>query len=288
MIRVRIVDTPAPEPTHDLPVGEIMRRARLGYGMELPFVSTRLNIRLEHLEAIEAGDASRLPGRVYAIGFVRAYADFLQLESDKIVYLFKSQCIGHDVRRELSFPVPVTESRAPAVWMVIASVCVVAAVIAGFVMLQGKQPDHMTPALPTDVAAELEAHTAPEQAEPEADTAPPEKQDAKTFDEVVEKAAAPEPTPSLPLTLKAREASWVELRPADNPDKILISRVLKAGESYTTVAMDAVILSTGNAEAVDVYWGKQPVDVLKGRTGVVRNLPVSRLAMYKTKETPNE
>src|SRR5690606_34117926 len=95
MLKLRMVDKNILDHYTDLPVGEVLRRARLGFGMEIPYASSRLNIRPEHLDAIEEGDASRLPGRVYAIGFVRAYADFLQLDADKIVYMFKSQVIGH-------------------------------------------------------------------------------------------------------------------------------------------------------------------------------------------------
>jgi len=263
MLKLRMVDKNILDHYTDISVGEVLRRARLGFGMEIPYASARLNIRKEHLQAIEDGDISRLPGRVYAVGFVRAYADFLQLDSDKIVYMFKSQVIGHTVARNLNFPVPVAESRNPAWWMVAASVGTLAVIGLLFWALGG-QNEEATPELPAAI------------------TAKPESKPALT-------AAGEDPIVQGNGKLKitaASEASWIEIRSADEPDKIIFSRVLKKGESYTAPDMNDLLLSTGNAEAITVAWSDKPIDVFEGRRGIVRNLPVSALSAYKTRATP--
>lgn len=260
MLKLRMVDKNILDHYTDLPVGEVLRRARLGFGMEIPYASARLNIRKEHLQAIEEGDITRLPGRVYAVGFVRAYADFLQLDSDKIVYMFKSQVIGHTITRELNFPVPVAETRNPAWWMVAASVGTLA-LIGMLFWLVGGSDDEAQPELPAAVVA----------AKPDVKPA----LETSTDDPIVQGDG------KLAITANA-EASWVEIRSGDEPDKILFSRVLKKGESYTAPNLSDLLLSTGNAESLTVTWEGKPIDVFEGRKGIVRNLPVSALSAYKS------
>ena len=74
-----------------------------------------LRIRARHLEAIEDGRFSDLPGSAYAVGFVRAYADHLGLHSEEVVRRFK-QDMGVQVkpsRVDLSFPEPLAEGGVP-------------------------------------------------------------------------------------------------------------------------------------------------------------------------------
>lgn len=262
MLKLRMVDRNILDHYTDLPVGEVLRRARIQFGLELPYVAAHLNIRPEHLAAIEAGDIARLPGRVYAIGFVRTYAEYLKLDSDKIVYLFKSQCIGHTTPRDLNFPIPVRESRNPAWWMVAASVGTLLVIGLLFSLLGGSSEESIEPELPAVTAA-----------------VPEQKPD------VPQQAAAVDLTPVVQgdgkLQITAAEASWVEVRAGENPDNVLFSRVLKKGESYTAPDMQNLLLSTGNAEGVKVSWAGKPVDVFEGRKGIVRDLPVSGLTAYK-------
>ena len=54
-------------------VGQDLRAARLSRGDDLATVSRALKIRKEHLEALEEDRFEALPGKTYAIGFVRSY-----------------------------------------------------------------------------------------------------------------------------------------------------------------------------------------------------------------------
>jgi hypothetical protein len=272
MLKLRMVDRNILDHYTDLPVGEVLRRARVQFGLELPYVAAHLNLRPEHLAAIEAGDIARLPGRVYAIGFVRAYADYLKLDSDKIVYLFKSQCIGHTTQRDLNFPIPVTESRSPAWWMVAASVGTLAIICLLFWTLGGSEPE-AKPALPEVVS---------EQPAPKSEPKPVQDAEAQPTPEA---EVVPVVQGNGKLRILAEESSWVEVRSSDDPDSIIFSRVMKAGESYTAPDTDNLTLSTGNAEGIRVFWDGNPVDVFEGRKGIVRELPVSGLSAYKVRST---
>ena len=107
----------------DLPVGEILRRARMHYGQSLEDIARIIRIRASQLEAIEQGQLEQLPGRVYAIGFVRSYSEYLGLDGDQMVHLFKRQSVGSRTKPELTFPVPASESKLPNLYVVGGSVC---------------------------------------------------------------------------------------------------------------------------------------------------------------------
>jgi hypothetical protein len=73
----------APAPT-DLPVvtvGQELSNARERKGKRLSDVWLVLKIRPDQLVAIEEGRFDVLPGRVYAIGYVRSYAAHLGLDA---------------------------------------------------------------------------------------------------------------------------------------------------------------------------------------------------------------
>jgi len=92
-------------------LGRVLKRARVSQGYEIPDVARTLRIRPEYLEALEEGDHARLPGRVYAIGFVRTYATFLGLDSAVAIERFKSEAtLAH---AQLQPPTPPPEGRVP-------------------------------------------------------------------------------------------------------------------------------------------------------------------------------
>lgn len=105
-------------------VGQDLRAARLRKGDDLASVSKALKIRKDHLEAVEEDRVDALPGRTYAVGFVRSYADYLGLDAVQYVERFKNQIAG----REEAAPKPQTfsdehdERRLPHGWVIIAVV----------------------------------------------------------------------------------------------------------------------------------------------------------------------
>lgn len=93
---------------------ECLAATRKAAGLSLAAVSDATKVKIEHLEAIEASDASALPIAAYAVGFVKAYARFLGLDEAALAEQFKKD-IGADqpVVSVASAPSPVTDSSAP-------------------------------------------------------------------------------------------------------------------------------------------------------------------------------
>jgi len=111
-------------------VGQDLRAARLRRGDDLATVSKALKIRKDHLEALEEDRLDALPGRTYAVGFVRTYADFLGLDALQMVERFKAEIAGRE-----SGPTPVSglpaheeERQLPHGWVIIA------VIVAGLVL----------------------------------------------------------------------------------------------------------------------------------------------------------
>lgn len=94
-------------------VGEELRAARESSGLGLEHISSALRIRRQHLEAIEDGRFEDLPGRVYALGFVRGYAEFLCLDADIVVNRYREEIAGPAPDAELNFPEPPAQQWRP-------------------------------------------------------------------------------------------------------------------------------------------------------------------------------
>lgn len=143
------VDAPPPPGDHsDLSVGEVLRRNRIFYEKSIHDVESVLRIRASYLEALERGEFHRLPGRVYAIGFVRSYAEYLGLDPDAMIRKFKAQAGGYSAKAEYTLPVPASESRAAGSWILVSSAACAILILSVWLMVS--QTDRsIVPEIPT-------------------------------------------------------------------------------------------------------------------------------------------
>jgi len=103
---------------HAVVIGTWLRACRLKRGDDLVAVARILRIRAIYLKAIEDGRYGDLPGPTYAVGFVRAYAEHLGLDSDEVIRRFKDEVSGINGAAELHFPSPKSEGGTPK-WAVL-------------------------------------------------------------------------------------------------------------------------------------------------------------------------
>lgn len=111
------------------PVSAVFETYREAYGLTLSDVSNALKIRVNYLEAIELGDYDSLPGRAFAIGYVRSIAEFLQLPSDIIVERFKAEAYASMAPSldRLSILQPPSEKKLSRGLVVLVSICLLVA-----------------------------------------------------------------------------------------------------------------------------------------------------------------
>ncbi|QJC77749.1 RodZ domain-containing protein [Pseudomonas umsongensis] len=75
--------------------GETLRQARESNGWSLAEVALKLNLTVNSLSNLEAGDFDKLPGHTFARGYIRAYAKLLGMDQAVLVQQF-DQSTGTD------------------------------------------------------------------------------------------------------------------------------------------------------------------------------------------------
>ena len=80
--------------------GEMLRKKREEKKLSLKEVENLISIRARYLQAIEEGSISTLLSGVYALGFTKQYAGFLEFDVDKLMKehpaAFQVQTHPHD------------------------------------------------------------------------------------------------------------------------------------------------------------------------------------------------
>jgi cytoskeletal protein RodZ len=70
-------------------LGEVLRTAREGKGVDLARVERDTKIRERYLSALERGEYRELPGAVYTKGFLRNYGAYLGLDPEYLIDLYR-------------------------------------------------------------------------------------------------------------------------------------------------------------------------------------------------------
>lgn len=110
-------------------VGADLRQTRTQRGLSINDIAQTLRIKPDFVRAIEESDFDALPGKTYAIGFVRAYADIMGAKSEEYMRRFKAEMIGAEelkfnaiTAREKRKPIPVGQLLTVAVVLVLSVV----------------------------------------------------------------------------------------------------------------------------------------------------------------------
>jgi cytoskeleton protein RodZ len=176
-------------------VGALLRRRREEIQQDVEDVSRQLRIRSAYIRAIEEGKFQELPGNAYAIGFVRAYADYLGLDGGNVVSDYRDELARRSRQNELVWPSEGGESRFPG--GAILGVCLFLglAIYGGWyyasqsggtgIKLIDQVPDYIKKATGVGQTAESEAPAEPTRTEAQA---------ATSSSEPAAPAAAPEAT----------------------------------------------------------------------------------------------
>ncbi len=267
-------------------VGQDLREARLRRGDDLATVSRVLKIRKDHLEALEEDRFEALPGRTYAVGFVRSYADYLGLDAVQCVERFKAEIAG----RSDESPPPITlidedeHRRLPQGWKIIAGVVLVLVLYGAYQLAESADrmlrepqtaapPQQMLPK-PAVVAHRKPAPSVVVLPPPPQTTPPAAAQSAPTTG--VPDQTAPEGTAAAPgavqpsgvaaplppgqsygeqnrnarVSLRMHQAARILVQGPDG--NVFINRTLKPGDTYHVPNLVGMTLTTSNAGAVEL------------------------------------
>jgi len=132
-LHLRDITTDIPLPIDT--VGAELRSARMRRGDDLRTIAQALRIRREQLEALEEARYDDLPGRAYALGFIRSYAEYLGLDTAHVVDRYKAEIDRSEKAREdLTFPKVTEETRLPRGTFLIVGVVVAMGIYGGWLL----------------------------------------------------------------------------------------------------------------------------------------------------------
>lgn len=204
------------------PLGARLKAQRHAMGLSLDEAAKRSGVRREFLSALERHDLGALPTVGYGLGYVRAYARVLGLDTVQAVADFKRDSeVPHDLNRPHSpHFVPKRRLRLPR--GTIPALGVVSAVVM----------------LGTWYGVQLETVASPDPA-------------VVTFNpDAVEESL---PTPDTVLTLRTTAPSWISIR--DDRDRRIVNRVFITGESWQMDVGSDYIVDVRDAGAVELLIG---------------------------------
>lgn len=94
-------------------VGATLYEARRAKKKEIDRIAKELRISADKLRAMEEDNFSALPGRVYAIGFLRTYSIYLGLNPDDMIAKFKTETHSSHRKQPLVLPAAPPPKRMP-------------------------------------------------------------------------------------------------------------------------------------------------------------------------------
>lgn len=109
--------------------GELLRTARENKKLTLETVERETSISKEYLEALENEDTEIFHGEAYLTGFLRNYAEYLELDSKKLILLYRNKMLqeapvpeGLIAKPKPSFLVPLIVAASIVVVLTIAGI----------------------------------------------------------------------------------------------------------------------------------------------------------------------
>lgn len=137
-------------------VSDELRMRRESMGKSIADVVDAVRIQTRYLEALEDGRHDDLPGTVYALGFVRTYAEYLGLDGSELVARYKEETEGIKTQ-SYAMPEPLEEGKVPTAAILLVAVLLAAAAYGAWFFL-AQQDGRVTQEVP-EVPARLSAVT---------------------------------------------------------------------------------------------------------------------------------
>lgn len=210
--------------------GRKLAEARAQLGLSLDEVADRIRVRREFLEALEQQNVKLLPGKAYALAFLRSYARALGIDDKAIVDQFQGEVALSRTDNEKPIRNPTSRPRRDRPWIWAAGVVVLAVAFVGWRALDQQRP--------TAEPAQEQASLSP-----------------SSNGGVVQPGAA-----RRVVEIKAVTEAWIEARGPDGT--VFLSRTLRAGDVYRPDASPGWTLHARDGAAFELYVNGAPAGPL--------------------------
>lgn len=280
-------------PTPPLP-GKILAQIREEKGISVADVARSLRLSVKQIEAIEADNFDKLPGKTFLRGFIRNYAKLLQIDPEPLLQgnlaaephqRFQVQAISvppgqvefNTPRGQRTFS---TDPGRP--WLKYALAALVVVVLAGgaaYELLRGSEihtvvvkpvgdnsPVPLVLPAPADAQTDTQTPALPQAAAP----APNAEAAPLTVQQPASVEAATAPPGSAKVKFSFSGESWVELK--DRNGRTIYKQTGYAGTEQTISGTSPFSLTVGRAANVKVLHNDKPVDLTPYASGDVARL----------------
>ncbi len=255
-------------------VGMYLKYTRLNQKKTLDAVSKALCIRKIYIKAIEDSDFKELPPVPYGTGFVRSYAEYLGLNSDRIVQCYKEESQPHKEDHPVKIVKRHTALTIPNKKQILIGIAAILLIYLGWVFISFKSSTDTKPAYTAEEQVETLELVTPQSSQVQTEdiaskpslpvideTGTSENGTGDSQVKMVEDSYYEEPaeekTDTAPvddnksrISLKLNGESWVEVR---GKNKVYISGIYQKGFEYDLPNEEGLILSVGRYYNVDVF-----------------------------------
>ena len=282
-------------------VGKLCLDARLNKGLTQEQAGALLKVRVKIIKDFEDGEHIDLPGMAYKVGFVRSYARLLDLDGDLLVKEFKESMELNSFKEDYKFPTPELNKKTFFPIGAVVSVSVAILSYTGWYYIdRSNKIEHVSDQKLEETSSkktEIDNNSYVIIEEKFSNKSPSLKinDDEKKVEEINLKttlndttvesmilkntelsATANERDPSTEMVLKATGNSWVEIE--DMEGNILMTRLMRPGETYVVPDINGLTFNTGNAGALSLSQG----DVIIPKLGEVGEIINARPLNIKT------
>lgn len=245
-------------------VGSALAQARQAQKLTVPEVARHLKLTPAQVEALEEGAFERLPGRVFVRGFLRNYAKLVKIDAEPLL---------RSIDRDIPVPQPFREGEPTrrvtlraykrSRWPLFAGgLFAVVAVLAiyefGFNEPVEGAAEALTPLNPDPAPAAADA-AAPVVKPPAPAPAPVAAGPRVTTESVPVTPSGPPRAGEKQLQLRFEVDAWIEMR--DRNDKVIYSKLNRAGSDERVNVAPPVKLIIGNARGVRLNYDNRAIDL---------------------------
>ena len=263
-------------------VGDILRKRREELGQDLREISDILKIKYDYLKSLENETFEKLPQEVYIKGYIREYAEYLQIDPQSAINAYIQQITPPQTIQKETADNELKRSKKPKLGFALILLIVILITISVIYMLFGQNEKAET-RYPLQAEKEISSpQTVTGNEKPVSpvgtsqETPSTEKQQpaplasAQTSEKSVPSSAEPD---GQVLKVFATDKTWILVRIDNTHSKEML---LKPGESVEWHAKKSFLLTIGNAAGVRLVFNGKEMKNLGEKGQVIKiDLPSS-------------
>ncbi|MEW6067485.1 MAG: RodZ domain-containing protein [Nitrospirota bacterium] len=232
-------------------VGEILKKAREKSGKDIREISEILKIRYAYLMAIEEEDFGKLPTEVYVKGYLREYAELLNINPEEVINAYNQEFPPVKDEKTEIIEKKETDKRKHRYLPIFIALIVIG--LFTFILLPREKTEMLYPPI------EIEKETLPQPPEPKIE--PPQlpvenKSEVKDLKEKKNLHV---------LEIFAEDTTWLLV---DIDNTITKDVILRPGDSVRWEAKSGFSIKIGNAGGVKLVFNGKEIEKL-GKKGQV-------------------